>query len=403
MSDLHLRTLPGTSVPLDGAAHGTSDGAADGTLDGAPHGTLDGDLEALPPGASGAEVWSALGAGGHLAACYRDGDPRRGVRPAALARLLAATDARFGIPATLSVSVPLATTLPVLAAGTTAEARRALEDALAGRVTTALAATDVTAGTDLAGLRTAVHLDGDTVEVTGEKQWIANATTASWFLVLARLRPGRHFTAFTWVLVPSDAPGVHVRPADSSLYAASGTGHVRFDGVRLTAGHLVDRVGMGLPSFARHIATERLAGALWGVALCRRVLADTRRRLAARAHGEATLWDNEAIRQRFAACLVRTQELHALCEQFAEPVARRYDTTAAATLKAAAGATVGQVLGDCAQWWGAAGFADGSVQQTRAQAALFGIGGGATEVVLATLADSAEQVLARLEPRGDTP
>lgn len=377
----------------------TSDSTLDSTSDGTPGSTV----EALPPDASGAEVWSALGAAGHLTACYRDGDPRRGLRPAALARLLAATDARFGIPATLSVSVPLATTLPVLATGTTTTARQALKDALAGRVTTALAATDVTAGTDLTGLRTAVHLDGDTVEVTGEKQWIANATTAAWFLVLARLRPGRHFTSFTWVLVPSDAPGVHVRPADSALYAASGTGHVRFDGVRLTAGHLVDRVGMGLPSFARHIATERLAGALWGVALCRRVLADTRRHLAGRAHGEATLWDNEAIRQRFAACLVRTQELHALCEQLAEPVARRHDTTAAATLKAAAGATVGHVLTDCAQWWGAAGFADGSLQQTRAQAALFGIGGGATEVVLATLADSADHILARLVPGGETP
>ncbi|MFF8873288.1 acyl-CoA dehydrogenase family protein [Streptomyces massasporeus] len=346
-----------------------------------------------PASATGAEVWAALGRAGRLARAYRGGDVRDGVDPDGLADLLAAIDARWSVPATLSASVQLATALPVLATGGGAVVERCLHRTLNGRATLALAATDTTAGTDLTALRTEVTVEENAVTVTGRKEWITNTTTAESFLVLARHRPGRHFAHFTWILVPADTPGVMVRPAPSGLYAGAGTGHVSFDGVRLDLGHVVGRVGLGLPLFARHIAVERLAGALWGVALCRRVLADTRHRLTHRAHGEGTLWSLGHVRQRFAACLVRVQELRALADRWAPEVAQRHDLPAAAALKAAAGATVPYVLAECAQLWGAAGFADGGIQEIRAQAALFGIGGGATEVVLDTVADSAERLL----------
>ncbi|MER7164176.1 acyl-CoA dehydrogenase family protein, partial [Streptomyces lydicus] len=220
-------------------------------------------LDALPPTASGSQVWAALGRAGLIAEVYRDGAAGTGVDPGRLAGLLGAVDARFSLAATLSASVQLATALPLLATGRTPVARQALDRTLSGRATLALAATDVTAGTDLTALRTEVRLDDDALEVTGEKNWIANTVTAEHFLVLARHRPGRHFTHFTWVLVPADAPGVTVRPADSALFADSGAGHVTFDRVRLGRDHVLGRTGFGLPLFARHIATERLAGAQW--------------------------------------------------------------------------------------------------------------------------------------------
>ncbi|WP_199836338.1 acyl-CoA dehydrogenase family protein [Streptomyces sp. NRRL F-4489] len=360
-------------------------------------------LDALPATASGAEVWAALGGAGLLARAYRDGAPGAGADPDGLADLLSAVDARFGLAATLSVSVQLATALPILAAGRHPAARRALAEALAGRATVALAATDDTPGTDLTALRTEVRTGDGGPTLTGTKKWIANATTATHHLVLARHRPGRHFTHFTWVLVPAGTPGATVRPADTALYAAAGTGHLTLDAVRLGDDHLVGRTGFGLPLFARHIATERLAGAQWGTALCRRVLAATHRHLADRPHGDGTVWDLPAVRQRFAECLVRVQELKALTDGCAEAVARRYDATAAATLKAAAGATVNHVLDTCGQLWGAEGFRTGGIQELRAQAALFAIGGGAAEVVLGTVADAAESVLDALARPGTLP
>ncbi|WP_405782627.1 acyl-CoA dehydrogenase family protein [Streptomyces sp. NBC_00859] len=351
-------------------------------------------LDALPATASGARIWAALGEGGLTARAYRGGAVGAGADIDGLGGLLTAVDARFSVAATLSVSVQLATALPVLAAGAAPAARSALERALAGRATIALAATDVTAGTDLTALRTQVRIEDDALEVTGGKNWITNATTAGHHLVLARHRPGRHFTHFTWVLVPADAPGVEVTAADSALFADSGVGHITFDGVRVGRDHVLGRVGFGLPLFARHIGTERLAGAQWAVALCRRTLRDTHRHLTARAHGDGTLWDLDSVRQRFALCLLRLRELQALVAESGDSVVAAHDATAAATLKAAAGATVSEVLGGCGQLWGAAGFTTGGIQEVRAQAALFGIGGGANEVVLDVLADAAGTLLA---------
>lgn len=354
-------------------------------------------LDHLSAHADGRQVWAALGAAGRLTGVYRDGDPAAGVEPAALGRLMADVDARVGIGSTLSVCVQIATAVPLLALGGQ-PAGRALGQALAGTSVIALAATDEGSGTDLAGLGTAVAIDDESITVTGTKRWITNATQADHFLVLARHREGRHFTNFTWVLVPAKAAGVSVEAADTALFDGSGTGHVRLDHVRLSREHLVGRVGRGMTSFASHIAVERLTGTLWAVALCTRMLAQTKQRLEERRFGDGTLWQLESVQQRFAACLVRTHQLRALVDRLADRVARSYDTTAAALLKAGAALTVDGVLAECAQLQGAEGFAGTGAQWTRAQAALWGIGGGTTEVVLSTVAGASDSLLAELSP-----
>lgn len=335
-------------------------------------------IPAIPSDVDGPTVWRALAAAGRLAEAYRGGDPRLGVDPVGLGRLLSDVDSGHGVGVTLSVCVQVATVVPLLGS---------LADSV-----TALAATDGGAGSDLTALETTVSLgtEADDVEVTGHKRWITNATHADRFLVLARHRPGRHFTNFTWVLVPASAPGVHVTPADTDLFDGAGIGHVRFDGVRLPRSSVVGRPGRGLVSFAGHIAVERLAGALWAVAMCRRVLADTRTRLV-----ERDLWRLEAVRQRYAESLVRARVLRAMCDALGARAARR-DSTAGALLKSATGPTVEHVLAECAHLQGADGFATGGAHGLRAQAAVFAVGGGTTEVVLTTVADAAETVLEEL-------
>ncbi|MDT0390849.1 acyl-CoA dehydrogenase [Streptomyces sp. DSM 41921] len=347
-------------------------------------------LAALPADASGADLWRALGAQNRLAGVYRGNDPRRGVDAAALGALLTDVDLRFGVGSTLAVTVPLATCLPLLAQGT-GPAARTLADSLDGGTVVALAATDEDSGCDLAALDTRVCLDGDHLRLDGTKRWITNATTCGAALVLARHRPGPHFTNFTWVLVPADAPGVRVEPAGTELFDGSGTGHLTFEDVRLTRDHVVGGTGRGLSGFAAHIATERLAGALWAVALCERVLRDTARYLGRRRHGGGVLWDREAVRQRWAGALLRSRQHRALTESLTEAVAARRDTSAAALLKASAAETVEHVLDVCAHLQGAHGFRTGGPQHLRAQAALFGIGGGTTEVVLDIVAETAPQ------------
>ncbi|MEU5266050.1 acyl-CoA dehydrogenase [Amycolatopsis sp. NPDC021455] len=351
-------------------------------------------LSTVDSAAGGGRVWQRLGSAGVLREQYRRrtatglvADPER------LGATLRAVDARTDNGITLSVLVQSASALPILATGTGPE----FDEVVAGDSEVALAATDAAApGSDLTGLGTEVEIDGDAVRLEGAKRWVTTATRAAYFLVLARHRPGRHFTAFTWVLVPADAPGVRVSPATTTLLAGAGIGHVEFSGVRLPASAVLGRPGRGLALFARHMGTERLAGAQWATALTSRVLERTRTSLARREIDGRALWDHDAVRQEFAGCLVRVRELRALHEALGERVVEDHDLTSAATLKAAVGLTADEVLSRCAKWQGADGFADDGVQLERAEAAVFGIGGGVTELMLGAVADAAEPLLKEL-------
>ena len=62
-------------------------------------------------------------------------------------------------------------------------------------------------------------------------------------------------------------------------------------------------------------------------------------------------------------------------------------------LKIAGADTVATVLDVCARLWGADGFGDAGVQWLRAEAAMFGIAGGATEPLLTALADRLPELI----------
>lgn len=349
-------------------------------------------------GADASQLWRRLAENGDLAALYRSGNPRAGVVPVRLRDLLRRLDAEESIGATLGVCVQATTSLPLLAEA----ARQAaspqhplallLRGVLAGRNHLALAATDETAGSDLVTLRTRLVLGPEYCRLSGTKQWVSNAVHATHLLVLARHRDGTEFTNFTWVVVPADYPGVRVEPAAAALFAGSGTGHVTFDDVCLPRDHVV-RPGRGLVDFVLHVSVERLASAVWGHAMCRRVLRETVDHLRCRDTGAGNLWDREEIRRRVGASLLATAQLDALTRRHEGPITEKHDHVAAAMVKAAAAQTVEEVLATCAHLQGARAFADGGLQTLRAQAALWGIGGGTYEVMLATIADQVDRLL----------
>ncbi|MBT2383217.1 acyl-CoA dehydrogenase family protein [Streptomyces sp. ISL-11] len=353
-----------------------------------------------PAGAEAKDIVSALARAGELAALYSR-RPAGRLDPLVLRRILAEADARGPQGTVLALLVQLATAVPLLTETATSPlAQRILREALDGTALLALAATDETAGSDLTALGTTVDLgeDGGDLVVHGTKRWVTSALTADHALVLARHRPGRHFTSFSWVLVPLSAPGVTARPADTAMFEGSGVGHLELDHVTLSREHLLGRPGRALALFARHIAVERLASAAWAIALCRRVITDTERLLRERLVADVPLSRSASVRQRLAGCAVQAASLDALWTHSRESIATDRDSTAAAVLKAASGTTVESVLTTCAQLQGADGFATGGIQQLRAEAAVFGIGGGTTEVVLDTVADRLDAVLNGLAP-----
>ncbi|GIE90971.1 acyl-CoA dehydrogenase family protein [Actinoplanes regularis] len=332
-------------------------------------------------------VWRALGGHGLL----------DGAGPERLPALLGVLDEHCPVGVVLSVCVQVASALPLLRehaeavdGGPVSAVHRA---AARGAATLALAATDrAGSGSDLMNLGTTAQLNGDEVILDGGKRWITNATTADHALVLARHRPQPHFTSFVWVLAPIEAPGVRVTATEDDLLPGAGLGDIEFDGVRLDRSHLIGRAGRGMVNFARHITTERYAGGVWAAAICRRVLADTQRRLAARPLGAGHAWDNAAIRERFARCLVESWRIGAACAAYRDSPD---PMVASMLLKTAVAESLDLVLGECGRLLGADAYGDAGLARLRAATAMFATAGGATGAMLAGIADHAGDLLGR--------
>lgn len=230
--------------------------------------------------ANGAEdarsLWRALGEAGVIERVgWTSKDPDDIAR---LDDLLSELDGRLPLGLVLSVCVQVALAVPLLATAseTSGLAREVLADAVAGRAVVAIAVTEAgLSGSATLDAATAVRSADGSLRLTGGKEWISNARHCDHVMVLARCRPERHITSFCWVLIPAVAPGVTVEPASNRYFGQAGVGHLRFDDVALAEDRVVGQRGRALAEFVRALQRERLAGALWGRALCRRVLVET--------------------------------------------------------------------------------------------------------------------------------
>lgn len=117
------------------------------------------------------------------------------------------------------------------------------------------------AGSDLAAISTAAHLDGDEWSINGQKIWTSLAHVADWCFVVARTERGstRH-KGLSYLLVPMKQPGVDVRPI-IQLTGTSEFNEVFFDNARTAADLVVGepgdgwRIAMGTLTFERGIST----------------------------------------------------------------------------------------------------------------------------------------------------
>ncbi|MGO4616786.1 acyl-CoA dehydrogenase family protein [Nocardia sp. 2YAB30] len=117
------------------------------------------------------------------------------------------------------------------------------------------------AGSDLAAISTAAHLDGGEWSINGQKIWTSLAHVADWCFVVARTERGstRH-KGLSYLLVPMKQPGIDVRPI-IQLTGTSEFNEVFFDNARTAADLVVGepgdgwRIAMGTLTFERGIST----------------------------------------------------------------------------------------------------------------------------------------------------
>ena len=145
----------------------------------------------------------------------------------------------------------------VLHHGSEAQRQEVLPGVLAGRKIAALAVTEPSGGSDVAGLRTTAVRDGDHYVVNGQKTFITSGMRADWFTTAVRTGPAGR-SGISVLLIPGDAPGVTRTPLKKMGWWSSDTATLYFDDCRVPVSCLIGEENAGWGAIMGNFNYERL-------------------------------------------------------------------------------------------------------------------------------------------------
>ncbi|RKN45518.1 acyl-CoA dehydrogenase family protein [Micromonospora endolithica] len=236
-----------------------------------------------------------------------------------------------------------------------AEQRERWLPALAtGAAVAGFAATEESAGTELAAVATSIEPSGDALRITGRKRWVTFGATADLLLVIGRLDG-----APAAVLVEGDRPGLRREPVRGQLgLRAAQVAHLDLDGVRVPRSHLVAPAGFGLSHVAGTALDHGRYTVAWGcVGLARACQRAATAHAVERVQGAVRLADHQLVRATLGRGHVAVTAAEQLCRHAAQVRAVRDPDAVAATVlaKYAASRAATRVSRDAVQVHGAAG------------------------------------------------
>jgi alkylation response protein AidB-like acyl-CoA dehydrogenase len=187
---------------------------------------------------------------------------------------------------------------PIALFGTDEQKKRWLPTLATGaKGLAALALTEPGGGSDLAGSveATAVRR-GDEWVIRGSKAWITNASVAWVIVTLLRTDPAADRRGFSLVVVPTDAPGLVIHPAEHKMgVRASPTHALTFEDVRVPADYLLGKPGEGLPQTFQVLDGGRISIGALSIGLARAAHEEALRYARERKAFGGTLSQIEAI------------------------------------------------------------------------------------------------------------
>ncbi|HTT11333.1 MAG TPA: acyl-CoA dehydrogenase family protein [Burkholderiaceae bacterium] len=278
-------------------------------------------------------------------------------------------------------------------AGTAAQRQRWLPGIVAGESITAVAISEPDTGSDVAAIRTRAVRSGDHYVLDGTKMFITNGVHAELLFVAARTesaaQPGRGAHGISMFAVERGTPGLRVgRALAKHGWLASDTAELIFDGCRVPAANLLGEQHRGFYAIMNNFQVERIALASMAIGEAQTALDLTWRYVRERKAFGGTLWDRQAVRQRLS---MRAAQVEA-ARQFLYHCAWKMDQGRDAVrdvsmLKALTGELVNDVMYDCQQFHGGAGYLrESPIERLVRDARVLAIGGGATEVMLEEVA-----------------
>ncbi len=207
---------------------------------------------------------------------------------------------------------------PLIAHGSAALQQAVIPPVLRGEKIAALAITEPGGGSDVAALRTTARREGEDYIIEGEKVFITSGMRADFITVAVRTGGSKGAGGISMLLVPGDSPGLSRTRLDKMGWWCSDTAHLRFDGVRVPAGHLLGEEGGGFRIIMGNFNGERLAmsaAALGFAQACYDEALDWARQR--KAFG-STLSDKQVIRHKLVDMQMRIASTRAWVDAVAD-------------------------------------------------------------------------------------
>ena len=282
-------------------------------------------------------------------------------------------------------------------AGTPEQKARYLPDLIAGRKIAAVAMTEADAGSDLAGMRSTAHRDGDEWVLNGSKMYITNGVQGDVFFVAAKTPDPSNGTGqdakrsrnLSMFIVEKGTPGFSVaRPLKKHGWLCSDTAELHFDNCRLPAENLLGERGQGFYALMKNLQNERIVLGAQAMGEASKAIELTLDWVTQRQAFGAALWDKQVIRQTLAKRFAQVEAAKALVYQTAWRDAQGQSVVQEVSMiKALCGTLVNEVLYDCLQFHGGMGYLrETPIERMARDARIQAIGGGATEVMLEEVA-----------------
>jgi acyl-CoA dehydrogenase len=229
-----------------------------------------------------------------------------------------------------------------------------------GELVAAIAMTEPSAGSDLAGVKTAAIRDGDHYVLNGSKTFITNGWHASLICVAVKTdTKASGLKGISLVVVePKDLPGYRVgRTLEKVGMNGLDTCEIFFDDVRIPAANLLGAEGKGFNQMLQQLPYERLSIGVGAVAMAEQAVALTTKYTKERTAFGKPLIEFQNTRFRLAHCKTEVHIGRVFLDNCIQRfIARQLDPVTAAMAKYWLTECQCRVVDECVQLHGGYGY-----------------------------------------------
>ncbi|HMR05829.1 MAG TPA: acyl-CoA dehydrogenase family protein [Polyangiaceae bacterium] len=302
-----------------------------------------------------------------------------------------------GVTMALLVQSDMAT--PVISdLGTDEQIEEFLKPTLAGDKIVSIGVSEPGAGSDVAGIRTHARRDGTDYILNGQKTFITNGARADYITMLVKTNPDTGSHGCTFFLVPTKTKGFRVgRKLEKIGNHASDTAELFLEDVRIPERYRLGEENMGFMYLMQNFQSERLIGAVSGLAGSRMVVEYSRKYGEDRVAFGKPIIKREIWQHKFVHMYTQLEMAQAfvdrVTDQFNEEKYVKKENVSFETVKLismakiVAGDLVAEIADTCLQFHGGWGYTEEyPIARAWRDARLLKIGGGTSETMTYYLA-----------------